>query len=365
MPKVCHIDIQERTHIMRPYREAAAAADAGMEAVIICQGESSVEDGIEYIGFPKAKNRFDRFFSRSGKMIKAALDTNADIIQLHAPEYLVYALKLKRAGKKVIFDSHEDYPTQIKEKGYIPAPVRKMVSKLYAAYESYVCKRIDGVIYPSTIHGENRFEGRAKRTLKIENFSRIVPSFSPAEVKKRQVVYAGTLSEGRGVTQLARAIMRTDGELLLCGPFVTEDYREEIIRSFPASKVKYLGSLDRKELFKVYASCMVGASVLLPVGQYPNGDNLGTKVYEFMQCGIPAVISNFRPALAANDRWHFGVCVDPENVDEISNAIQYLFDHPDEARQMGENGRRAVEEEFNWAHEEKKLLAFYQEILSA
>ena len=31
---------------------------------------------------------------------------------------------------------------------------------------------------------------------------------------------------------------------------------------------------------------------------------------------------------------------------------------------MGENGRRAVREVFNWSIEEKKLLALYEEILN-
>ena len=64
------------------------------------------------------------------------------------------------------------------------------------------------------------------------------------------------------------------------------------------------------------------------------------------------------------ERFRFGLCVDPENVDETEDAIRYLLDHPDEARQMGENGRRAVKEEFNWGVEEKKLLALYDEILN-
>ena len=37
--------------------------------------------------------------------------------------------------------------------------------------------------------------------------------------------------------------------------------------------------------------------------------------------------------------------------------------HPDDARQMGENGRRAVLERYNWSVEEAKLLAFYKDIL--
>ena len=64
------------------------------------------------------------------------------------------------------------------------------------------------------------------------------------------------------------------------------------------------------------------------------------------------------------ERWHCGICVDPANVNEIAAAIRYLLDHPEEARQMGENGRRAVKEEFNWGVEVKKLLALYTMILA-
>lgn len=38
--------------------------------------------------------------------------------------------------------------------------------------------------------------------------------------------------------------------------------------------------------------------------------------------------------------------------------------HQDEAEQMGKNGRRAVEERYNWGIEEKKLLGLYKDLLS-
>jgi glycosyltransferase involved in cell wall biosynthesis len=37
--------------------------------------------------------------------------------------------------------------------------------------------------------------------------------------------------------------------------------------------------------------------------------------------------------------------------------------HPQEAIRMGANGRRAVDEGYNWAVEEQKLLAFYERVL--
>ena len=104
-------------------------------------------------------------------------------------------------------------------------------------------------------------------------------------------------------------------------------------------------------------------ATIINVGQYNQYDNLATKVYEYMSLGIPTILSKspYNERIAA--QYQFGICVDPENVDEIAEAIRYLLDHPEEARQMGENGRRAVKEEFNWGVEEKKLLALYEDIL--
>jgi len=41
----------------------------------------------------------------------------------------------------------------------------------------------------------------------------------------------------------------------------------------------------------------------------------------------------------------------------------HLVEHPAEAEQMGKNGRRTVEERYNWEMEEKKLLSIYHKLL--
>jgi glycosyltransferase involved in cell wall biosynthesis len=38
------------------------------------------------------------------------------------------------------------------------------------------------------------------------------------------------------------------------------------------------------------------------------------------------------------------------------------MEHPEEARRMGENGRRAVLERYNWGEMERRLLEVYQAI---
>ena len=58
-----------------------------------------------------------------------------------------------------------------------------------------------------------------------------------------------------------------------------------------------------------------------------------------------------------------GVCVDPLKPHEIAKAVDYFIKNPDEARVMGEEGRAAVLEKYNWSIEENKLLNFYSSIL--
>jgi len=43
--------------------------------------------------------------------------------------------------------------------------------------------------------------------------------------------------------------------------------------------------------------------------------------------------------------------------------MQYLIDNPKEAEQMGKNGRKTVEQKYNWSMEEKKLLTLYKDLL--
>lgn len=58
-----------------------------------------------------------------------------------------------------------------------------------------------------------------------------------------------------------------------------------------------------------------------------------------------------------------GICVDPLKPEEIAKAIEYLIEHSDEARRMGENGRKAVLEKYNWENESKKFLKLYEEMI--
>ena len=115
------------------------------------------------------------------------------------------------------------------------------------------------------------------------------------------------------------------------------------------------------------ASGSVGMALISPCRNTAwNYGTIGnTKIFEEMMAGLPVLCTNFVLWKAFVDRYQCGICVDPDNDAEIENALRYLIDHPEEARRMGENGRRAIKEAFNWGVEEKKLFALYEEIVKA
>ena len=367
MTKVCHMTNVHGVEDIRIFRkECVSLANAGYGVDLVERGESYEKNGVHIVGvgdIPADRRR--RMTEGAKKVYEAAKQVDADVYHLHDPELLPYGLKLKKAGKKVIFDSHEFYSLQIREKHYIPKPLRNMIASLYEAFETRALRRIDAVVYPCTVQGRDLFANRAKRAVKIENYSMPVdPEILPnGPANTRAVIHAGGLTAARGITTLAHAVSKTDAKLILCGPFSSPEYQQEILASCPSGQIEYMGTLNREDLFRQYGRSAIGICTLHAVGQYALVDNMSTKMYEYMQCGLPMIISNFPYWKHWNNHYHFGICVDPENEDEIADAIRYLLDHPDEARQMGENGRRAVKEKFNWSVEEKKLLALYEEVL--
>jgi len=83
-------------------------------------------------------------------------------------------------------------------------------------------------------------------------------------------------------------------------------------------------------------------------------------MFEYMAAGIPVIASDFplwNKILTENK---CGLCVNPFDKDSIAKAINELLANPEKAKQLGQNGKKAVLEKFNWNIEKKKLIEFYE-----
>lgn len=127
--------------------------------------------------------------------------------------------------------------------------------------------------------------------------------------------------------------------------------------------VNELGFVDRKGVRDVLGRSFAGLVTLHPVPNYL--DALPVKMFEYMAAGIPVIASDFPLWREIIESSQCGVCVNPMKPEEIAQAVDRLVNNPAEARQLGENGRRAVLDRYNWAVEEKKLFQLYEYILKA
>ncbi len=371
MLKVCHMTSVHKTTDGRIFiKECSSLAKAGYEVYLVGRGESREENGVLVVGVGEPTGgRLSRMTKFKKRVYKAALALDADIYHFHDPELLSCGVKLKKKGKKVIFDSHEKYTEQLKDKPYLPKFITRMIAKWYGAYEKKVLKKIDAVIFPCTMGGINPFAGLCKRTPIISNAAILEELYDRYDEhypkRPNTLCYVGGLTNARGITASVEAAYRSGATLVLAGAFDSEGYENEI-RSMPEfACVDFQGFLDREGIVRLLSESVVGLYLLRNIGQYLKIDTFGIKVYEYMSMGLPVIMSHSDYNDRMMEKYQFGICVDPENIEEIAKAITYLLDNPQAAKQMGENGRKAVKEEFNWGVEEKKLLKLYEDLLSS
>ena len=375
MVKICHISSAHPRYDTRIlYRECASLKENGYDVTFVVNDNLPEEyvDGVHILttGLSNRLKRLRRMTKGVSSVYKIALEADADLYHLHDPELLLIALKLKKHGKKVIFDSHENYYEQIKTKEYLPKLVRIMIASIYLKYETYVCRKIDGVIMPATVGGRSTFENRCKSFTLVNNLPRLSEfKNDKLEIKaykdRADICYSGGLTYARGIFHLAKASAIAGQKLVLAGRFSPESFGEDILNGKYSENIIYRGFMSREDTYKMYSECAIGMSTLLDVGQYAKGDNLPTKVYEYMAMEMPVILSNFPYYTKAVEEYGFGLTTDPANPEDIAEKIRYLMEHKNEAEAMGKRGREAVEKVFNWSVAEKNLLDLYREILEA
>jgi len=126
-------------------------------------------------------------------------------------------------------------------------------------------------------------------------------------------------------------------------------------------KVEFLGWMEHKKLTAMLGIYDAGIVCLHPLPNYVTA--LPIKLFEYMAAGLPVIASNFPILRKIVEGNNCGICVDPLNSAEIASAIQYLMEHKEKSKKMGENGRQAVLQKYNWEKESEKLTKFYKDIL--
>ncbi|WP_297888145.1 glycosyltransferase family 4 protein [Sulfurihydrogenibium sp.] len=345
------------------HKEAISLKKAGYNLTIIAPHDiNETVNDINIIALKKHKDRIQRMFKTSKQAFILAVNQKADVYHFHDPELIPVGLKLKKLGKKVIYDVHEDVPRHILTKPYLNRFIKPIVSKMFEIYENYAAKKFD-VIITATPYIRDRFKEINKNTVDINNYPKIDELYEPVnwDIRKNEICYIGGITKIRGIEEVIKALEYTNTTLHLAGNFESKEL-EEYIKSLKGwSKVRYYGFVGRDKVKEILKNVKIGLVTLYPTINYL--DSLPVKMFEYMSAGIPVIASNFPLWKEIIERNNCGICVDPLNPKEIANGINYLLENDHIAKTMGENGRKLVMTKYNWENEEKKLLDIYFKIL--
>jgi glycosyltransferase involved in cell wall biosynthesis len=362
--KIVHVTSAHRDGDVRIFRkECISLAGAGFDVYhLVPNSVSRTENGVKVVSFEfPVSSRFKRMFFLVREVGKRALELDADIYHLHDPELLRIAGKLKKAGKKVIYDAHEDVPRDIMTKDYIPKWFRRTVSRRFEKFENKVAATLDGVI-GATPFIRDRFLKINPNSIDINNYplsSEILVGDEEVSPRENKVCYIGILSRIRGLREMVEAAALAGVPLLVAGDY-RDNIRGEVAALGAWNNVAELGLISRQQALDLKKKCLAGLVIFHPVANHI--DAQPNKIFEYMSAGLPVIGSHFPLWKKIIEEGNCGICVDPFSAREIADAINRLAANPDLVRQMGENGKRLVREHYNWDIEQQKLVDFYRRL---
>ena len=175
------------------------------------------------------------------------------------------------------------------------------------------------------------------------------------------VLFAGRVAPGKGINLLIQAIAKlnnADIRLVVAGPDfgALADLRELSQRLELTDKVIFTGVLERRKFCATIKTCDV---LVLP--SY-GGESFGIVLTEAMACGKPVIGSRTGGIAELIQEGENGFLFDIGSVEQLAEKIDLLYRDRNLYRELGEEGRRIVADNYTWEKVANMYLKLWESI---
>ncbi|MCJ7507044.1 glycosyltransferase family 4 protein [Candidatus Bathyarchaeota archaeon] len=176
------------------------------------------------------------------------------------------------------------------------------------------------------------------------------------------IMYIGAFSPAYDFDQVleaAKLFEREDIEIVLRGGGETAPLVRDRIRELDVRNVELVQSIvSREEVARIMAGVDL---LLLPLNGTENVEKgISTKLYEYQAVGKPIICcSRGMPGRYVAET-KSGIVVKPGDYEGLAEAIMYVYHNREIAKELGENGRRYVEENLSLQQIISKLISVFK-----
>ncbi len=227
-------------------------------------------------------------------------------------------------------------------------------SKLHGLLNIY-SKNVSFFICPSLFSLKKHAEiGIAENKLvHIANFINVV-DYEPGYENKDYILFAGRLSQEKGILTLLKAIKDIDITLKVVGDGPMRDKYEAYATEHKVSNVVFEGYKSDEDLRSLFRNA---AFLVIPSEWYENAPMTILEAFAYGKPVIGADIGGI-PEMVLEGRT--GFLFKPGDYQELREKIKYLLVNPSMITQMGKKARKRAEEEYNSETHYRKLLHVYE-----
>ena len=350
------------------YKEARSLAEVGHEVTLFARDDGTDTGSIRLKPTRAWSSRILRFLALPMLMVRV-IATPAQVYHLHNPDTLPLVFALRALGRKVIYDTHENFAQRLLARRWLPRLLRPPVAFAVGALERLAAKVANGVLVTQETLAQSMPRARLLGNPPLVDEALIASARERANLADGplRLIYIGDLSSPRQperMIDLAAALIARDcpARLTIAGRLEAEDQLEHWKLRPGWEFSEYLGLLSRHDAYIRVVEADLGLHWLPAVVDLP--DAYPNKVYEYLMLGTPVVASDFL-SLRRVVQEQAGIQVPADAaVEEVAEAIIKLYADGGRERlaALGRNGALFVRERCNWHLEREKLFSLYDQL---